>query len=192
VGWIRAFSGHWWAPLAVIASYTLASVLMFPRWLITMAAVIAFGPWQGFAYGLTGMVVAAVASYLPGRLVARDTVRRLAGQRLNRLSAMLHRRGMLAVTVVRLVPIAPFVVVNLVMGAMRIRFADFLLGSVIGLLPGMLTATVLSDQISAALDDPASVNLWMVAAAACVFATLAYGGHRWLRHVDTKPGRAFS
>lgn len=78
------------------------------------------------------------------------------------------------------------------MGAIRIRFADFLLGSVIGLLPGMITATILSDQISAALDDPASVNLWMVGAAACVFAVLAYGGHRWLRRVDTKPGRAFT
>ena len=48
-----------------------------------------------------------------------------------------------------MVPIAPFVVVNLVMGALRIRLRDFLIGSLVGVMPGMLTATVLTDQVRA-------------------------------------------
>jgi uncharacterized membrane protein YdjX (TVP38/TMEM64 family) len=161
---------------------------MLPRWLITMVAVIAFGPWKGFIYGMCGMIIAGIASFLPGRLVRRDTVRRLAGPRVNRLSAALYHRGALAVAIVRLVPIAPFVVVNLVMGAMRIRLRDFILGSLVGVLPGMLTATVLSDQVSRVLADPADINGWMIAIAAAILVTLVYFGQRWLRRLDRQSG----
>jgi uncharacterized membrane protein YdjX (TVP38/TMEM64 family) len=149
-----------------------------------MVSVIAFGPWRGFLYGLCGMIVAAVVSYLPGRLVRRDTVRRLAGPRLNRLTAALYHRGALAVAVVRLLPIAPFVVVNLVMGAMRIRLRDFVLGSLVGVLPGMLMATVLSEQISRWIVKPAEINGWLIALAAALLVTVVYFGQRWLRRVD--------
>src|SRR5262249_30286631 len=158
----------------LILAYTPASYAMFPRWLITMVAVIAFGPWKGFFYGLAGMLIAGLASFLPGRLVRRDTVRRLAGPRVNRLSAALYHRGALAVALVRMVPLAPFVVVNRVMGAMRVRLRDFLIGSLVGVMPGMLTAPVLSAQVSRVLADPADINGWLIAIAAALLITLVY------------------
>jgi phospholipase D1/2 len=182
--WAQDFARLSWAPILLILAYTPASYAMFPRWLITMVAVIAFGPWMGFLYGLCGMLVAGIASFLPGRLVRRDTVRRLAGPRLNRMSAALYHRGALAVAVVRLLPIAPFVVVNLVMGAMRIRLRDFVLGSLVGVLPGMLVATVLSEQVSRLLAEPSEINGWLIAIAAALLITLVYAGQRWLRKLD--------
>jgi phospholipase D1/2 len=116
--------------------------------------------------------------------VRRDTVRRLAGPRLNRLSAALYHRGALAVAIVRLLPIAPFVVVNLVMGAMRIRLRDFLAGSLVGLMPGMLAATVLSEQVSRLIAEPTEINVWLIAIAAALLVTLVYVGQRWLRRLD--------
>ena len=177
----EAFQDHWWAPILVIFAYTPASFVMFPRWLITMTAVIAFGPWEGFLYGSAGMVVAALVSYFPGRLVAIDTVRRFAGPRMQRIANVVKRRGLLAVSIVRLVPIAPFPVVNIVLGALRVRLRHFVFGTMLGMLPGMLAATVLSDQLAAALEDPTSVNWWLVAAALLGLLTLAYFGQRWLR-----------
>jgi phosphatidylserine/phosphatidylglycerophosphate/cardiolipin synthase-like enzyme/uncharacterized membrane protein YdjX (TVP38/TMEM64 family) len=188
IRWGQEFSRYSWAPLVVVLAYTPASYAMFPRWFITMIAVIAFGPWKGFIYGLAGMLVAGIASFLPGRLVRRDTVRRLAGPRINRLSAALYHRGALAVAIVRMVPIAPFVVVNLVMGALRIRLVDFILGSLVGVLPGMLTATVLSEQVSRVLADPADINGWLIALAAALLLTLVYLGQRWLRRLDRQAG----
>jgi len=111
-------------------------------------------------------------------------VRRLAGPRLNRMSAALYHRGALAVAIVRMLPIAPFVVVNLVMGAMRIRLADFVLGSLVGIIPGMLTATVLSEQISRLLVAPAEINVWLIAIAVVLLVTVVYLGQRWLRRLD--------
>ncbi|HEX7605438.1 MAG TPA: hypothetical protein VF348_01925, partial [Usitatibacter sp.] len=50
-----AFAGYWWAPLAVFLAYTPASFIMFPRWIITMTAVLAFGPQEGFVLAMSGV-----------------------------------------------------------------------------------------------------------------------------------------
>jgi phospholipase D1/2 len=176
-----AFAGLWWAPLVVIAAYTPASFIMFPRWLITMTAVLAFGPYQGFVYAMSGVILAGIATFLPGKLVDRERVRRFAGPKLRQVTQFMEQRGLLAVTLVRLVPIAPFPVVNAVMGAMRVKLWQFVAGTFLGMLPGMIAATVLSDQLAAALEEPARVNPWMIAAALGGLAGLAFFGQRMLR-----------
>ena len=177
----NAVTGLWWAPIAVVVAYTPASFIMFPRWIITMTAVLAFGAGEGFLLAFGGVILAGIATFTPGRLVDRETVRRLAGQRLRPLTQFMERRGFVAVTLVRLVPLAPFPVVNLVMGAMRVRLWQFVLGTFLGMLPGMLAATVLSDQLAAALEDPSRVSWWLVAAAVAAFGALAWFGHRMMR-----------
>jgi uncharacterized membrane protein YdjX (TVP38/TMEM64 family) len=135
------------------------------------------------------VLLAGVVGYFVGRLVHRDTVRRLAGPRLSRLTGVLQRRGIVAVTLVRFVPIAPYAVVNVVMGAMRIKFHHFLLGTFLGMLPGAIAATVLSDQAAEFLRDPARVNPWVVAAAVGAFALLAWTGHKLLGALDRRGAR---
>ena len=175
------FAAFWWAPLLVVLAYTPASFIMFPRWIITMTAVIAFGPWKGFVYAMSGVILAGIVTFLPGRLVSRDTLRRLAGPRIRPVAKFMERKGLIAVTLVRLVPVAPFPVVNLVMGALRVKLWHFALGTFLGMLPGMIAATVLSDQLAAALEDPTHVNFWMIAAAVIGFVTIAFFGQRYMR-----------
>ena len=175
------FAGFWWAPLLVVLAYTPASFIMFPRWIITMTAVIAFGPWKGFVFAMTGVILAGITTFLPGRLVERDTIKRIAGPRLKPVAKFMERKGLIAVTLVRLVPIAPFPVVNVVMGAMRVKLWHFALGTFLGMLPGMLAATVLSDQLAAALEDPTRVNFWMIAGAVAMLAGFAFFGQRYMR-----------
>jgi phosphatidylserine/phosphatidylglycerophosphate/cardiolipin synthase-like enzyme/uncharacterized membrane protein YdjX (TVP38/TMEM64 family) len=180
IAWAQRVADYWWAPLVVIFAYLPASFVMFPRWLITLTAVVAFGPWAAFAYAQTGVLTTAVLEYMVGEYVKRDTVRNMAGRRVNRLSRILQERGLVAVTLVRLVPVAPFLVVNVVMGAMRIRLHHFMLGTVLGMLPGMLATTVLGDQVTAAIADPTRVNFWLVGLAGLALAGLAWFGHWWL------------
>jgi len=76
------------------------------------------------------------------------------------------------------------------MGAMRIRLRDFVAGTFLGMLPGALAATVLSDQIAVALQDPARVNGWLLAAGVCGIAGLAIFGHRMLHRMDGGKAKA--
>ncbi|MGQ0749759.1 MAG: VTT domain-containing protein [Betaproteobacteria bacterium] len=189
IAFAEDFAGRWWAPLAVLLAYTPASVIMFPRPVITLLAVVAFGAWLGFAYAMTGILLAAMATYWAGRYFDRDTVRRIAGDKLNRVSEVLRQRGLLAVTAVRFVPLAPFAVESLVAGAIRIKWWHLLLGTFFGMLPGTLTATVFGDQIQTALRDPERINYWIVGAVIVffIFATLAV--RRWLYRTQLREHR---
>ena len=178
--WARDFGGRWWAPLVIIAAPTAACIIMFPRPLITLAAVLAFGGGLGFAYAMAGVLVAALATYFAGRRLRRDRVRGLPQGKLNRLSEALRHRGLPAVIAVRLVPLAPFAVVGVVAGAIRIKLWHYALGTLLGNLPGVLAATVFGHQIATALEDPAKIDWWVVGG---VVAALAFGAiavWRWV------------
>jgi phosphatidylserine/phosphatidylglycerophosphate/cardiolipin synthase-like enzyme/uncharacterized membrane protein YdjX (TVP38/TMEM64 family) len=184
IDWVQRFAGHSWAPMVVVLIYTPASLIMFPRPLITLAAVLAFGPWLGFVYSMTGILLATAAHYGAGRLLRRDTVRRLAGPRLNRMTSVLRRHGLLAMTALRLVPLAPFAVEGIVAGAIRLKFWHCMLGTFLGMLPGVLTATVFGDQLKAGLQDPSSINWWLVGGAVAVMLALTLWVRRWLGRLE--------
>jgi phospholipase D1/2 len=178
--WAREFAGNVWAPLIVLAAYTPAAMVMFPRPLITLFAVVAFGPWLGFGYAMSGILISAFVTYVIGMRMDRGTVRRLAGPKLNRIIAVLRRRGIVALTALRLVPLAPFAIVGVVAGAIRVKLRDFMLATAFGMLPGTLAAAVFGDHLEVALRDPSEVNLWLVAAVLMALGIATLLVRRWL------------
>jgi uncharacterized membrane protein YdjX (TVP38/TMEM64 family) len=185
VAWARAVRGVKWAPLAVIALYTPAAFVMFPRPLLTLLTVIAFGPWLGFAYGMAGILVAALATYYTGRLLSKETVRRLAGDRLDDTSDKLRSHGLAAVTAVRIVPAAPFALEGIIAGALRIKLWHYTLGTFLGMLPGVLATSVFGGQLAAALEDPSQINWWIVGGVLFAFVVFTYLVRRWFSKEDS-------
>ena len=171
--------GKAWVPLVVIAAYSVAAFVLFPRPLITLFAVIAFGSVLGFVYGLIGIVGAALTTYYTGRALPRDTIRRLAGERLNNMSELLRKRGLLAVFAVRIVPVAPFAVVGFVAGAIRVRLRHYVAGTLLGMAPGTLATSIFGDQLTVALRDPSRINYWVIAGVALCFVVLIVLVRRW-------------
>jgi phospholipase D1/2 len=189
IAWAKAFGATWWAPIVVMISYTPACFVMFPRPLITLASVIAFGPWLGFLYSLIGIVSAAVVTYFTGRRMRRDTVRRLAGPKIKRMVDVLRKHGLLAMSLLRLVPIAPFFVVGIVAGAVRLKLWHLAVGTAVGMLPGTLAATIFGDQLEHALAG-GRINWWIVGGCAALLGGGAYLVKRWFatmaHRMDTK------
>jgi phospholipase D1/2 len=142
------------APFIVIAAYVLGSLIMFPVTLIIVVTAFTFGPLSAFFYSLSGCVLAAGATYGVGRLLGRDIVSRLSGSRVKKLSRRLAQHGVITVGTVRLVPIAPFTVVNLVAGASHIRFWDFVFGTLLGMAPGIVAITLFGHQLEESIRKP--------------------------------------
>ncbi|HEY6644761.1 VTT domain-containing protein [Povalibacter sp.] len=180
IAWAQAFGGLWWAPIVTILAYTPACLVMFPRAPITLFAVVAFGPWLGFTYAMLGLEFAAWSTYAAGQQLDRDTVRRLAGRKLNDIIQVLRRRGLIAITALRLVPLAPFSVEGVVAGAVGIKLWHFLLGSAIGMLPGTLVATVFGDQLHGALIESGHINYWLLGSVLLATALATWWVRRWL------------
>jgi phosphatidylserine/phosphatidylglycerophosphate/cardiolipin synthase-like enzyme/uncharacterized membrane protein YdjX (TVP38/TMEM64 family) len=158
--------------LAAFAAFVLGGIVLVPVTLMIAATVLVFGPIEGGFYALAGALASAATSYWLGRVLGRDVVRRLAGPRLNALSRRLARRGLVAMTLVRLLPVAPFSVVNAVAGASHIGWRDFLLGTVLGMAPGIALTAMFIDRAVAVVRDPGldtAAVLAVVVALACAF-----------------------
>jgi phospholipase D1/2 len=93
-------------------------------------------------------------SFHIGNWLGRDAVRKLAGARVNRLSERVAKRGIVAVVVLRLLPVAPFAIVNLVAGASHIRMRDFMIGTILGMGPGIFLTVAFAHQFVASLRHP--------------------------------------
>ena len=144
---------------AVVATFVLGSQLLVPVTLMIALTAAATGPWLGFTYAILGSCAAAGATFAIGRRLGRDRVRNLAGRRLAAVSRRLGQHGVIATSLIRMVPVAPFTVVNLAAGVSEITLRDFLLGSVIGLLPGIIVMTLFGDRLGHWLRDPDPWNL---------------------------------
>jgi uncharacterized membrane protein YdjX (TVP38/TMEM64 family) len=153
---------------------------VIPITVVIVATGVVFGPLVGGIYALCGALLSAAITYALGRRLGRNTVRHLAGRRLNRITRRLARKGFLAIAVIRLLPIAPFTVVNAVIGASHIGFRDFLLGTALGMLPGIAVTVVFVDRVAAAVTDPGFGTFAMLAAfAAFILAVAVYVKRRF-------------
>jgi phosphatidylserine/phosphatidylglycerophosphate/cardiolipin synthase-like enzyme/uncharacterized membrane protein YdjX (TVP38/TMEM64 family) len=173
------------APLLVAAAYVLGSLVALPVTLISIATVVVFGAWLGFLYALAGSWLSAMAVFSLGRWLGRDLVRRLAGSLLNRLSRKLSASGLLAVITVRIVPVAPFSVVNLIAGVSEIRWGDFALGTLLGMLPGVVAIVVLADRIAESLRHPDLTHVTILMAAIALIGLALAALRRWVKRTGS-------
>jgi len=177
-------------PVWVMLVYVVASLLAVPITLVVVATALAFGPWAGAAYALGGAVLGAAVTFALGRLLGRATVRRLAGSRLNALSRRLGRGGITAVFIFRILPVAPFTIVNLVAGASHLSLRDFLLGTALGMAPGIVAISVFTDRLAATLSDPSPLQITVLAVVLLSIALGAAGIQRWLTRRERGAGAA--
>lgn len=168
------------APFYVLGGYVLASLVAMPISLLILATAFVFGSLEAFVYALGGSVLGAAATFWIGRALGRGTVRRLAGKRLNALTRLLRRRGVLAVITVRVLPVAPFTIVNLVAGAAQVSPRDFFLGTVVGMAPGIAAIALFSERLSAVVFEPSAANLGWLALALAVIVGVGITLFRWL------------
>ena len=157
--------------LTVMAGYLLGGMLAVPVTVLLVVTILAFGPWFGGLSALAGSLLSAITLFGLGRALGSYRIRRLAGSRVERLSRRLAERGVWAVLLVRILPIAPFSVINLVAGASPVSLRNFVLGTLLGMLPGITIMATFVGRLEEAVREPswqAFTIVGMVVAAAWV------------------------
>src|SRR3954452_12707488 len=132
--WLGAASGPWSLPVAVAAFAVLAFVGV-PQFMLIAAAVVAFGPIAGFAYSWIGTMVSSLVGFYLGRAAGAKVLERFSGEGVRRFMRLIGRNGFFASLIVRLVPSAPFIVVNMAAGVTPMRVLDFAVGTGVGIVP---------------------------------------------------------
>ena len=114
-----------------------------------------------------------------GRIFGQHLVDRIS-PRLHRWSVSLAEKGVLAVVTVRVLPVAPFTIVNMVAGATRIRAKDFAVGTIIGELPGLIALSIFVDQITTTIKSPGPGSYAVLAVTAVAIIAIAWMLRHWL------------
>ncbi|WP_420565178.1 VTT domain-containing protein [Thalassobaculum sp.] len=147
-------TGRIWTPLLVAAVYSVASLTMFPITVLLVLTAITFEPVVAMLYAVFGTTLGAILTYGLGRWGGRRLVHRLMGHRLKALSGKVGRQGIVAVLALRMTPIAPFTLINILAGATHIRPRDFVIGTALGLLPSVVALTAVGESLWQLIAEP--------------------------------------
>ena len=178
--WLRAASGPWSLPVAVLAFAVLAFVGV-PQIMLIAAAVVAFGPMTGFAYSWIGTMASSLVGFYLGRMAGAQTLERFSGEGVQRFMRLIGRNGFFASFIVRLVPSAPFIVVNMAAGVTPMRVVDFLFGTAIGIVPKIVLTAFAGNSIFRVLKGEIGKDALWLAAIAVAWVGIGLVARAWLR-----------
>ncbi|MFN3522176.1 MAG: TVP38/TMEM64 family protein [Phenylobacterium sp.] len=179
--WLGLAADGPWALPAAVAAFAVLAFLGVPQFVLIAAAVVAFGPWTGFAYSWIGTMVSALVGFYLGRLAGGRTMTLLSGDGVRKFMDLVGRNAFLASLIVRLVPSAPFIVVNMAAGVTPMPVWLFAAGTALGIVPKIALTAFAGNSIVQALKGEGLEHVgWLVGIAAAWLA-IGWYARRWLK-----------
>lgn len=151
------------AALAFIAAYTLIVALSLPGaiWM-TIAGGFLFGVVGGTIYVVIAATIGATGIFLAARYALSDLLRAKAGPTIRKMEAGFAENAMSYLLVLRLVPIFPFWLVNLVPAFLGVPLRTFVIGTFFGIIPGSAVYTLVGNGLGAVLDAGGKPDLGLI------------------------------
>lgn len=159
------------SPAFAVLGFILGGLVMFPVTIMIILTAGIFDPIPALLTSLTGCIASALLIYYFGNALGHDAVKKVTGSRINTISQQLGKYGLTSVVIVRVLPVAPFTIVNLVAGASHISLRNFVIGTLLGMGPGILGMTLFGGQLINALRDPGPVTIGVL-----ILITILVGG----------------
>jgi uncharacterized membrane protein YdjX (TVP38/TMEM64 family) len=174
--WLEASREHPLAPLIVVAVFIASGFVAAPLSAVMVPTMVLFGPIEGSFWTLIGATASAALFFHLG--AGGSGIAERLGARVpvgDRMHCFLEGNGIVAVAVARNLPLAPYPLVNLALGASPVTFRHFMIGNFIGLLPWVVLYALAGAQILSFLAVPSVGSLaWAGVGLVCIFgATIA-------------------
>ncbi|MEJ1962885.1 MAG: VTT domain-containing protein [Gammaproteobacteria bacterium] len=177
---IESISQDRWAPFMFIGAYLLGGVVMFPVTVLGAAVAIIFPPLEAVAISFTGITLSAALHHWIGSHFLRKRANASLGRIRKRLDELLTDQSIVTIAALRMVPIAPFVLVNVVAGCMGVRFRDYMLGTALGLAPSITVMCLFGQRVRAFWHHPSVTGVLLIGGVALAWLGLAFGLQRWV------------
>lgn len=184
---ISRYSQSAFAPLFAVMVFVLGGLVVFPVVVLIAATAAALGPWMGALSATAGVLASSLVLFMIGRFLGHKRLQSLLGARALRVQRRIVGKGVVAVAMIRMVPVAPFSLVNVLAGASQLRLTDFLIGTAIGMAPGIIAMAALGTQIadfarnaswSNAIPLGLTILLWIAVCLAVQFVVTWWSGRR--------------
>lgn len=148
---------------AFILAYALAIAFSIPGGaILTITGGFLFGTWAATVYVVVGATAGAVAVFLAARTALGHWLSRRAGPAVQRMRAGFRKDALNYLLVLRLIPIFPFWLVNLVPALVGVPLKTYAIATVLGIVPGSLVYASVGNGLGAILDAGDTPDLGLV------------------------------
>jgi phospholipase D1/2 len=178
--WLASFKEIPGAPLIVVVLFVLSGLIAFPLTLMIAATGMAFDPLLALCISVVGALASASVTYLIGARWLHGMTKAALGTAREKVHAALHHGGIIAVAALRTLPVAPFTIVNVVAGSLRVPFRDYFLGTLLGIAPGTLMMTAFGARLRRTFMNPTSGNVLVLIGVILAWLVLAFILQRWV------------
>jgi uncharacterized membrane protein YdjX (TVP38/TMEM64 family) len=143
--------------------YVVAVALSVPGGaILTIAAGFLFGPYLATIIVVIGATIGATILFLAARYALAGFLRQKAGNAMQRMEAGFNENPMSYMLILRLVPLFPFWLVNLVPAFLGVSIRTYFIGTLIGIIPGTFVFALVGDGAGAVLDAGGDLNLGII------------------------------
>ena len=140
---------YWLSVTAYIALYIAAIALSLPAGLVlTLGGGFLFGAIAGALYVMIGATTGAAIAFLSARYVLGNRVQEKYGDALKKFNEEFKRNGTSYLLTLRLIPIFPFFLINLLAGLTRVSLKTFVWTTALGIMPATVVFAFSGKQLS--------------------------------------------
>ena len=160
---MREIADHPLAPLAVLPAFVAGSLVVAPATGLIALCALLFDPWVASVTSVAGTLAATAVNHWLGSHFHSILMRRVPDAITDRISSIASSSDVWTLAGLRLIPIAPFSIVNLVVGASGINLRDFVVATAIAMTPGIILICLSIDRARAALAGEPVFDPWILA-----------------------------
>ncbi|MEM9938421.1 MAG: VTT domain-containing protein [Pseudomonadota bacterium] len=175
---IRQFADGPFGVPALIFAFCACAFIAMPQFVLIGVAVFAFDPVMGALWAWVATLFSGSLTFWIGRFSGQDVLKRFSGARTKKFTDFIARNAFAASVFVRNVPTGPFLIVNMVFGAVRAKYLHYLAGVAVGIIPKILLVAFGLQAVQAALGG----NLWLAGGTAIGAIAIFIAGRTYVKH----------
>ena len=145
--YIRQFEYSLWSLLGISLLYVVLLAVMFPLTILVVTTGMLFSMEWAMLCATLGALSSSAAGYVVGHWLGRETIEKHGGITVRRAEQYIQNNSFNSMVLINLLPVAPFAVTNMLAGAFRLDFTRYMLGSAVGIIPGLLIVIAFGGQL---------------------------------------------
>ncbi len=145
--YIRQFEYSLWSLLGISLLYVVLLAVMFPLTILVVTTGMLFSTEWAMLCATLGALSSSAAGYVVGHWLGRETIEKHGGITVRRAEQYIQNNSFNSMVLINLLPVAPFTMTNMLAGAFRLDFPRYMLGSAVGIIPGLLIVIAFGGQL---------------------------------------------
>ncbi|MBU1044422.1 MAG: TVP38/TMEM64 family protein [Candidatus Omnitrophica bacterium] len=171
-----------WAPLAYILLFQIRPLILFPSTMALVAAGVIWG-WEALIYIYVASIICATWQFFIARYIARDAVEKMVNAKAEEIKKYVEKNSLVSVILIRMIPNVAWDIQNLILGLTKIKYWKYILGTIIGMLPGSIVLVYFGDSFVSVLLNPQ--HWWKMVLAVLVLGVI-YWLQKYIRDKESK------